>query len=138
MLFYCNRAPGCTCPDGFVGEHCEYPSGTEPVHSSGTNAKFSKSGGGLKKDLLTSLAVILVLLIGIVSFRLFKLKKTSTLVMSQKRVIEDAFTDSKGEQDIRFGLSDPRMLDEDGEEVLDYSNDPAQEEGEFQDAREII
>ena len=87
---------------------------------------------------MTSLAVFLVLLIGIVSFRLFKLKKTSTLVMSQKRVIEDAFTDSKGEQDIRFGLSDPRMLDEDGEEVLDYSNYPAQEEGEFQDAREII
>jgi len=43
--------PGCKCPDGFVGDHCEYLKGTEPVFAETTitNTQGSSSNEGSEK-----------------------------------------------------------------------------------------
>jgi len=44
--------PGCKCPDGFVGDHCEYLSGTEPVFAETTITNTQESSSS--KDIEAS------------------------------------------------------------------------------------
>ena len=48
ILLVCLRHPGCTCPDGFAGDRCEYTKNKSDVKAPGEDSisKSSRSGGG--------------------------------------------------------------------------------------------
>ena len=65
-VFASTRHPGCTCPDGFSGPHCEFL-GQESASSSSPSDPDHVSVEEKRNGLKATLAVILILLVTLVA-----------------------------------------------------------------------
>lgn len=69
--------PGCTCPDGFVGEHCEYLEGSENASELSNDASNGSDGGSVRTEkrgggLIVVLIILIVVLAGLIGWSLYR------------------------------------------------------------------
>ena len=96
VLTNCCSHPGCKCPDGFVGEHCEYLEGSENA-SEASNAAAATNGSGAGSirsekrggGLIVVLIILIVVLAGLIGLSVYRKKRSGKEFESQSPPIPE-------------------------------------------------